>query len=100
MREVRKTLGLTDVPPVLFVSVAAEGFSTPVGLLFATLAGNSISVAAKGLTFRSSGRESVLCLGESNWEGWEDSEGVRRTPWRIFEAKWSFKFTRNGGTKE
>jgi hypothetical protein len=34
---------------VFFVSVASKGFSQTVSLLFATLAGRSISVAAKGL---------------------------------------------------
>jgi hypothetical protein len=34
---------------VYFVSVASKGFSETVSLLFATLAGRSISVAAKGL---------------------------------------------------
>jgi hypothetical protein len=34
---------------VFFVSVAAKGLSLAVSLLFATLAGRSISVAAKGL---------------------------------------------------
>jgi hypothetical protein len=36
-------------PSVFFVSVASEGFSRDVSLLFATLAGGSISVASKGL---------------------------------------------------
>jgi len=35
--------------PVFFVSVASKGLSLAVSLLFATLAGRSISVAAKGL---------------------------------------------------
>ncbi len=35
--------------PVFFVSVASKGLSRAVSLLFATLAGRSISVAAKGL---------------------------------------------------
>jgi hypothetical protein len=34
---------------VFFVSVASKGFSQTVSLLFATLAGGSISVAVKGL---------------------------------------------------
>jgi hypothetical protein len=34
---------------MFFVSVASKGFSQTVSLLFATLAGKSISVAAKGL---------------------------------------------------
>jgi hypothetical protein len=33
---------------VVFVSVASKGFSQAVSLLFATLAGRSISVAVKG----------------------------------------------------
>jgi hypothetical protein len=36
-------------PPRVFVSVASKGFSMAVSLLFATLAGGSISVASKGL---------------------------------------------------
>jgi hypothetical protein len=36
-------------PPVFFVSVASKGFSQAVSFLFATLAGRSISVAAKRL---------------------------------------------------
>ena len=36
--------------PVFFVSVASKGVSLAVSLLFATLARESISVAAKGLT--------------------------------------------------
>jgi hypothetical protein len=36
-------------PPVFFVSVASKGLSLAVSLLFATFAGRSISVAAKGL---------------------------------------------------
>ena len=36
-------------PPGFFVSVASKGFSLLVSLLFATLAGRFISVAAKGL---------------------------------------------------
>jgi hypothetical protein len=35
---------------MFFVSVASKGFSFAVSLLFATLAGKPISVAAKGLT--------------------------------------------------
>jgi hypothetical protein len=39
-----------DCPlPLYFVSVASKGFSRIVSLLFATLAGRSIGVAAKGL---------------------------------------------------
>jgi hypothetical protein len=65
----KRKLGLKDVPlprdawsameaaplaPVFFVSVAFKGFSPAVSLLFATLAGNLISVAVKGVTLRSS----------------------------------------------
>jgi hypothetical protein len=46
----RKAFGLKDVTPTFCVSVASKGVSSPVSLLFATLAGESISVAAKGLT--------------------------------------------------
>ena len=38
-----------DPTPVFFVSVASKGLSPAVSLLFATLAGRSISVAAKGV---------------------------------------------------
>src|SRR2546425_9928648 len=62
-------------PPVFFVSVASKGLSPAVSLLFATLAGKSISVAAKG--FRKASR-----WRESNWNGREEFEGVRRTAWR------------------
>jgi hypothetical protein len=47
MRE--KEFVLKEATPVLFVSVAAKGFSLTVSLLFATLARRSISVASKGL---------------------------------------------------
>ena len=63
---------VNDNPPTFCVSVASKEVSSPVSLLFATLAGRSISVAAKGLTGASYWRE-------SNWVGWEDLEGVRRT---------------------
>ena len=36
--------------PVFFVSVASKGVSSSVSRLFATVTGESISVAAKGLT--------------------------------------------------
>src|SRR5258708_14528246 len=36
-------------PPLFFVSVASKRLSQAVSLLFATLAGRSVSVAAKGL---------------------------------------------------
>ena len=55
--------------PLFFVSVAAKGLSSAVSLLFATLAGRSISVAAKGLM-------RTKCWRESNWVGAEDSEGI------------------------
>jgi hypothetical protein len=42
---------------VFFVSVASKGVSPAVSLLFATLAGESISVAAKGLTQANGWRE-------------------------------------------
>jgi len=46
----RKGIGIGGAPhPRFFVSVAAKGFSQAVSLLFATFAGRSISVAAKGL---------------------------------------------------
>ncbi len=47
----RRAFGLKDVPPtpMFFVSVASKQLSQAVSLLFATLAGRSISVAAKGL---------------------------------------------------
>ncbi len=38
--------------PLFFVSVASKGFSSTVSLLFATLAGEVISVASKELTQR------------------------------------------------
>jgi hypothetical protein len=37
-------------PPPVFLSVASKELSVAVSLLFATLAGRSISVAVKGLT--------------------------------------------------
>jgi hypothetical protein len=40
---------MTGPSPLFFVSVASKGFSQGVSLLFATLAGRSISVAAEGL---------------------------------------------------
>jgi len=61
--------------PRIFVSVASKGFSATVSLLFATFAGETISVASKGLTW-------TKCWREGNWVGWEDFEGVRRTAWR------------------
>src|SRR5260370_26078581 len=61
--------------PYFFVSVASKGLSQAVSLLFATLAGKSISVAAKGLM-------EADCWREGNWVAWEDFEGVRRTQGR------------------
>jgi len=61
--------------PLFFVSVAAKGFSLAVSLLFATLAGESISVAAKGLM-------GMKCWREGNGLGWRDLGGVRRTTGR------------------
>src|SRR4029077_18268343 len=61
--------------PLIFVSVASKGFSPDVSLLFATLAGRSISVEAKG--FRGADR-----WQESNARGWTDFEGARKTTWR------------------
>ena len=58
--------------PLFFVSVASEGLSNRVSLLFAALVGRSISVAAKGLM-------GADCWREGNWVGWEDLEGVRMT---------------------
>jgi hypothetical protein len=60
--------------PLFFVSVASKGLSLPVSLLFATLAGRSISVAVKGVMGADRWRESKR-------EGWEDFGGVRRTAW-------------------
>ena len=60
---------------LFFVSVASKGLSSAASLLFATLAGRFISVAAKGLT-------RTKCWRESNWVGSEDFVGVRRTTWR------------------
>src|SRR6266403_5496870 len=71
--------------PLFFVSVASKGFSPAVSLLFATLAGRSISVAAKGLT-------RTKCWQESNWVGAEDSEGVRRTTWRASMVRRALSF--------
>jgi hypothetical protein len=69
------TRGCPSPPPLFFVSVASKGVSHAVSLLFATLAGRSISVAAKGLT-------GAICLQKGNWGEAEDFEGVRRTAWR------------------
>ena len=68
---------LTIAPPtpLFFVSAESKGLSDRVSLLFATLAGRSISVAAKGLM-------GADCWRESNGLGWEYFGGVRRTSWR------------------
>jgi hypothetical protein len=75
-KSVRKMGGrlemLVKPHPLFFVSVASKGFSPTVSLLFATLVEGTISVAAKGLT-------GLDCWRESDWEGWEDLGGVRRT---------------------
>ena len=55
--------------PLFFVSVTAKGVSHAVSLLFATLAGESISVAAKGLT-------QAGCWREGNLVRPNDFEGV------------------------
>ncbi len=60
---------------MFFVSVASKGLSHSVSLLFATLAGRCISVAAKGFT-------QARCWREGNRLGWENLGGVRRTAWR------------------
>jgi hypothetical protein len=52
----RKTV--PPLTPVFFVSVASKGVRNSVSLLFATLAGEFISVAAKGLTQAIGCRES------------------------------------------
>jgi hypothetical protein len=61
---------MMDSPtPAFFVSVASKEVRFPVSLLFATLAGRFISVAAKGLTVS-------WCWRESNGHGWEEFEEV------------------------
>src|SRR6266850_1411704 len=57
-------LTITPLPPLFFVSVASKGLSSAVSLLFATLAGKSISVAAKGF-------KRVDCWREGNCVGWK-----------------------------
>lgn len=61
--------------PLFFVSVTSKGFSLAVSLLFSTLAGRFISVAAKGLM-------RTECWRESNGLGWEHLGRARRTTWR------------------
>ena len=53
-----KVKQLKTPPPLFFVSVASKWLSSAVSLLSATLAGRSISVAAKGLTGADCWRES------------------------------------------
>ena len=52
--------------PWFFVSVASKGLSLAVSLLFATLAGRSISVAAKGLKARVDGAQCTAVSEERN----------------------------------
>jgi len=47
---VRRLNILSTPSPVVFVNVASKGFSYTVSLLFATLTGRCVNVAAKGLT--------------------------------------------------
>jgi hypothetical protein len=53
----------TAPPPLFFVSVASKGVGFAASLLFATLAGRFIRVAAKGLM-------GTRCWRESNGLGW------------------------------
>ncbi len=63
--------------PLFFVSVASKGFSCGVSLLFATLAGRSVSVAAKRLRAR-----------------------VRSGPDRVGAGQWTVvSGEKNGGSK-
>jgi hypothetical protein len=55
--------------PRFFVSVASKGVRVAVSLLFATLAGRSISVAAKGFTFPSARRGRALDARERLLDG-------------------------------
>src|SRR5712691_10235944 len=55
--------------PLFFVSVASKGLSQAVSLLFATLAGRSISVAAKGLKARVGGGQWTV-VSEEKKRGW------------------------------
>jgi|SRR6266446_4769482 len=71
----RKLVNRTSPTPLFFVSVASKGLSHAVSLLFATLAREFISVAAKGFM-------GADCWRKSNCVGWKDSEEVRRTTWR------------------
>ena len=58
--------------PLFFVRAESKGPSSAASLLFATLAGRFISVAAKGLM-------GADCWRKSNWVGPDDFGGVRRT---------------------
>ena len=75
--------------PLFFVSVASKGLSSAASLLFATLAGRFISVAAKGLM----GED---CWRESNWLVWDDSGGLRRTARRAPIGGWHPPSGRDG----
>src|SRR5712664_4137840 len=80
-------LTITRPSPLFFVSVASKGLSPAVSLLFATLAGKSISVAGKGLT-------GVDFWRKSSCVGWKDSEEVRRTTWRASMVRRAPSFAR------
>jgi len=58
-----RTLEAAPATPVFFASVASKGLINRASLLFAILAGRSISVATKGVT-------GVRCWRESNGLGW------------------------------
>ena len=63
------TPGVPPIPhPVFSVSVASKGLSQTVSLLFATLAGRSISVAAKGL-------KAIAGSGQWTVVSWEKRRG-------------------------
>jgi hypothetical protein len=73
--EVRKVEPRGGVPtPLFFVSVAFKGVSFAVSLLFASLAGSFISVAAKGLM-------GAWCWRESTPLGWGDLKGPGTSFW-------------------
>ena len=76
--------GKNNPAPLFFVTVASKGLSVTVSLLFATLARRFISVADRGLA-------EADCWRESNWEGWEDFRGVRRTTGRASMVRWERK---------
>jgi hypothetical protein len=75
--------------PLFFVSVASKGLSQSISLLFATLAGRCISVAAKGL-IRAKRRREISCVG------WEDFERVRGKC-AVSSGQWSARSRLNGG---